>query len=368
MGNISYKCPECGAPINWVAEANCFRCMYCDGEYQASEIEGVNTDSLQKEEEIQHAEEISEDEAEFAESSDGTIGNDLVKYKCSHCFAELITERATAASICVYCGNPIVMTEQIVGDFTPKYVIPFEKTKEEAMQKFSKFMDKPLTPKDFKASVSVDKVQGIYIPFWLFSGKFNAEASFTCKKLTYEKNFDKENDDKIYRTWDVFKVQRKGYIPFKNITADASSKTEDIAMQSIEPYNYDKMIDFNPAYLSGYLAERYDENADEQKEKIADRIVNTGHDKLIDTCSSYNRIEEEDFKHEIQYDDVEYALLPTWLLYCTYKNKKYLFAMNGQTGKFIGNLPIDIKKALGIAAGIFIVLAILCWGILPNIM
>ena len=36
-----------------------------------------------------------------------------------------------------------------------------------------------------------------------------------------------------------------------------------------------------------------------------------------------------------------------------YKGKDYLFAMNGQTGKMIGNLPISIPKVIAWLGGIF---------------
>ena len=39
----------------------------------------------------------------------------------------------------------------------------------------------------------------------------------------------------------------------------------------------------------------------------------------------------------------QYALYPVWLI-TTYRGKRYTFAMNGQTGKFVGDLPIDEKR------------------------
>ena len=37
----------------------------------------------------------------------------------------------------------------------------------------------------------------------------------------------------------------------------------------------------------------------------------------------------------------KYALYPVWILNTTWKDNKYVFAMNGQTGKFVGDLPVD---------------------------
>ena len=37
----------------------------------------------------------------------------------------------------------------------------------------------------------------------------------------------------------------------------------------------------------------------------------------------------------------KYALYPVWLLNTSWRGKKYTFAMNGQTGKLVGDLPLD---------------------------
>lgn len=371
MANITYKCPECGAEIGWDGAAGCFKCIYCDGEFTAEQIHSINGEDLNNTEEITQPEELSEEEIDLfgMETDDGTEGTKLIKYKCPHCQAEMITEAATAATICVYCGQPVVLTGQIVNDFAPKWVVPFEKTKEEAMAKFKEFMHKPLTPKDFEAQVTVDKVQGIYIPFWLFSGKLEFDGTYSCKQCVKEvKHTVKVNDStivKFKRDWDDYSSTRKGYGAFNDIPVDASSKTDDEAMQSIEPFDLSKKIAFNPAYLSGYLAERYDETSDVELPKIKDKIELTIHDKIVDEIN-FDRVSTSNFTTNLNIDEPEYALLPTWLLYCSYNNKKYLFAMNGQTGKFIGNLPIDKIKAGLIMLGTFIASAVLCWGILGN--
>ena len=41
----------------------------------------------------------------------------------------------------------------------------------------------------------------------------------------------------------------------------------------------------------------------------------------------------------------KYALYPVWLLNTSWEGKQYYFAMNGQNGKFVGDLPVDKKAA-----------------------
>ncbi len=49
---------------------------------------------------------------------------------------------------------------------------------------------------------------------------------------------------------------------------------------------------------------------------------------------------------------MKYALLPVWMLHTKWQNQDYLFAMNGQTGKLIGDLPVSKGKFAAWMAGI----------------
>lgn len=338
--NISYKCPNCGAELFWSADKNCWACEYCDGQFSLKDLEEAGGDAKKAEElnkdNVEKHEEVDKDE--YSMSNDGTVGNNLVKYTCSHCGAEIITDRSTAATVCVYCGNAVIMGEQIIDNFSPDYVIPFKVPKTQVMDAFQKFSNKPLTPKDFNCDKVVDKMQGVYIPFWLYSG--NCEGAITAEGIntrTWTSGNYRYTEKKYYSLY------RNGNLDFKAVPVDASSKTDDDAMDSIEPFDYSEMTAFNPGYLSGYLAERYDEDKDKCLPRAKERIENTTRDELRNTCN-YNSVNVQSYEKHTEIKDVKYAMLPTWLLYTTYQDKPYFFAMNGQTGKFIGNLPISKGK------------------------
>ncbi len=334
--NLSQKCPTCGAELFWTASKNCFECEYCGDSFTLAQLEAEGLSKPIDENKVEKHEEV--EKGEYTETTDGTVGNDFVKYTCSHCGAEIITDRATAATLCVYCGNSVIMSEQIIKDFAPDLVIPFKVDKSKVMDAFREFSKKPLTPNDFNCDKIVDKMQGVYIPFWLYSGKchgtMNAEG---INKRTYRSGGYEYTERKHYA------VLRDGTLSFDMIPVDASSKTDNDAMDSIEPFDYSEFKPFNPSYLSGFLAERYDEDNRKCYPRAKLRIENTTTEELLKTCH-YNETKVFDCQRQVDIEKTQYALLPTWLLYTTYKDKKYFFAMNGQTGKFIGNLPIDKVK------------------------
>ena len=80
---------------------------------------------------------------------------------------------------------------------------------------------------------------------------------------------------------------------------------------------------------------------------------------LRNTISGYASVQVTNNDVQIQQQAARNVLLPVWMLMSTYRGKEYLFAMNGQTGKLVGNLPISIPKVFAWAAGIFAAVAVL---------
>ncbi len=337
MANITYKCPTCGGDMGFDAETQNWKCLYCDDVFTLEQLNSAGRNTVD-EEHIEKHRELDSEEKATSVSTDGTVGNDLVLYTCSHCGAEIVTDRATAATICVFCGNPIILSEQVVGNFTPEYVIPFRIDKSKVMDEFKKFSKKPLTPKDFDCDSIVNKMQGIYLPFWLYSGTLKGDITAVGINKSKRRDKDYEYTDSAH-----YNVRRAGILRFERVPVDASSKTDNDAMDSIEPYNFEDIKPFNIGYLAGYLAERFDEDKESCRPRAETRIVNTGKDELKKTCK-YDEITVTEYNHDLTIEKTEYAMMPAWLLYTKYKDKDYLFAMNGQTGKFIGNLPIDYLK------------------------
>jgi hypothetical protein len=58
-------------------------------------------------------------------------------------------------------------------------------------------------------------------------------------------------------------------------------------------------------------------------------------------AETYDSVTTEWSSVDIQNGKAKYALYPVWMLSATYKGKPYTFAMNGQTGKLVGDLPMD---------------------------
>ena len=342
MGVITYKCPQCGAPLEFNSDRQLWQCEFCQTEVEEKDVKVSFTES--REERKAYDEEFNE----------GTV-----VYTCPSCGANIIADKTTAATFCVFCNNSTIIPGQLSGNYRPAKVIPFKKSRDDAVKTFVDICRKrPLLPKDFYSQRQIEKIRGIYIPFWLFECGVEGDMSASARKI------NTWSDSKyIYTKTSHFSVYRKCRMKFENIPADGSSKMDDSMMDAIEPYDFNESIDFSMTYLSGYLAEKYDLSAEDVFQRVYNRVSQSVAYQLRNTIKGYSSVSENNRNLNFLNVDNQYVLLPVWLLISKYKEKQYIFAMNGQTGKLVGKLPISVKKALlwfgGVSAGLFLILCLL---------
>lgn len=146
---------------------------------------------------------------------------------------------------------------------------------------------------------------------------------------------------------------------FMGVPVDGSTKMPNGHMDAIEPYDYRAFQPFSTAYLPGYMADKYDEDADTCQARAHSRMQNSVSSELSASITGYNSVSTLSENISIDYTAKHYALLPVWMLHTKWQGKDYLFAMNGQTGKLVGDLPVDKRKVAAWFAGISVPLMIL---------
>ena len=342
---LEYKCPCCGGKIEFDSQAQKMKCPYCDTEFDTETLNSY--DDVLKREQPDRMEWEQTDGNEWSEEEAGGMS----VYVCKSCGGEIVCESTTAAASCPYCGNPVVMAGRLAGDLKPDYVIPFKLDKKAAKEGLSRHIKgKRLLPKIFKDQNHIDEIKGVYVPFWLFDT--DAEAGIRYKATKVRSWSD---SDYIYTETRHYSVIREGSLGFDNVPVDGSSKMEDALMESIEPFNFSEAVDFQTAFLSGYLADRYDISSEKSQPRANERIKRSTEEAFASTVTGYSTVVPETSSVRFSGGKIKYVLYPVWLLNTTWQGKKYYFAMNGQTGKFVGDLPLDKKaywKWLGIWAGI----------------
>lgn len=353
MSLQDYKCPCCGGSIEFSSETQKMKCPYCDTEFDVETLKQY--DEELKNETPDNMEWDTEPGSEWTEGE--TEG--MRVYICNSCGGQIIGDETLAATACPFCDSPVVMMGQFTGDLKPDYVIPFKLDKEDAKKALKKHMEgKRLLPKVFKDENHIDEIKGVYVPVWLFDTDADAKIRY---RATQVRTWSDSNY--TYTQTKHFSVFRGGSIGFENVPVDGSTKMADELMESIEPFNIKEAVDFQTAYLSGYLADRYDVNAKDSIIRANERIKKSTEQAFASTVRGYATVIPEQSSVSFSNGKSKYALYPVWLLNTSWEGKKYTFAMNGQTGKFVGDLPVDkaaYKKWLfGIAAGVSAV----CFGL-----
>lgn len=338
---LDHKCPSCNAVLKFNPHTQNWTCEYCRNTFnleQILEYENKSGKVLEKE---------NKDNKEI----------DL--YICNNCGAQIIADENTSTTSCVYCKNTAILKDKLQGKFNPDYLIPFKHTKEDAINAFKKLgKGRILMPKEFNKKDNISEMSGIYIPFWLYDYDAEGTVNADCKRITTW-----TSGNYRYTKTDTYLATREGSMSFEHVPVDGSKRFENDIMNSIEPFDYKDLKEFNYSYLSGFLSEKYDVDKELASKDATDRAKNSFIEQMKNDIHGYNTVIPTTNSINLSNSKSYYVLLPVWMLNIKYKDKIYTFAMNGQTGKLIGNIPIDKKKAILIWILLFVVSFLIVFGI-----
>ncbi len=339
MTTQSYKCPSCGAGINFNPALQKFKCDFCLSEFTEEEIEEIY---------------LNKDENEELSSEQGEE-KDLISYECSSCGAKVVTDDTTTATFCYYCHNPVIISDRLKGDFKPNKLIPFSIDKDNAKKKFLNWAEnKRFVPEEFYSDSQLEKIAGIYLPYWLADCKVDIDYIGEARKIRVWRSGDRE-----FTETKKYEIVRKGQVDMNNVGEVAFTKVNNTLINGIAPYNENEAIDFSMPYLSGFFAEQYDIEKDDIAPKVEDRVSKYSKSLIDETISGFNLVNDRKNNINVNYKDWNYTLFPTWILTYLYKDKTYVYAVNGQTGKSFGELPFDSSKALKVSIIIFAIIFII---------
>ena len=339
---LEYKCPCCGAALAFRQEAQKLSCDSCGNAFDIEAVREFNEGAPEGQ-----TSEFTWEEATSSAWSESEQAQ-LRTFLCPSCGGEILSDENTVATFCPFCDSPAILPGRLSGGLKPDGVIPFRTGKEDAQKAFLALCKgKPLLPRDFTAQQRLEKITAMYVPFWLYDCDGKTDARYQATRIRHWS--DAKYD---YTRTDHFLLIRGANASFSGIPMDGSSKLDNGIMESIEPFDYAQLMDFDTAYLAGYLADKYDVEAKLGEERIRQRVSTTMDEMLLPTLSGYTSAIPTSKNLDIRHSKARYVLLPVWLLNSRYRDKTYVFAMNGQTGKMTGTLPVSPKRSAAWFAGI----------------
>ncbi len=338
---VTYKCPNCDAGLIFNAEEQTFSCEFCLSHFTKEEVDDTAS--------AERAEKIERENSEFT--------GEMREYHCPSCGAEVIAEKNTVADLCYYCHNPIVLSDKVTGALRPTRVIPFRFTKEEAVDEFLRFSKKKkFIPKNFFSREQLTYLSGVYYPFWVTDADTSSFMNAIGKRVrTWT------SGDYRYTETSRYAVERGGRIHFEDISTSAISTEDKEMLEGVLPYPAEYYEEFSMPYLQGFLAKKRDIEREQLYGEVKERMNSYATDLLRSTARGYDSVSVTSTNVTVLESHWEYNLLPVWVMTYIKKHKKdrakdktYMYAMNGATGKIFGKLPISIPKLIALAAGIFL--------------
>ncbi|MFV0558064.1 MAG: TFIIB-type zinc ribbon-containing protein [Enterococcus sp.] len=360
MDTITHKCPNCGGALTFEPTDQQFHCPYCMSTFTADELTAF--EEQQKEAHLPDAKlDSATANQAAADAKSGTAQLDEMElFLCPSCGAEIVTDATTAATYCYYCHNPVVLQGRLSGDFLPDKVLPFAISKEEATKQFLTWAAKKrFVPKAFFNQSQVEKLTGVYFPYWEVDAQATGELQGTGTSLRVWRVGDLE-----YTETKKFAIERSGKMNFRNLIKNALSKNiQQKMVEGVQPFPIDQAVTFKNQYLAGFQAEKRDIEYDTLQAAIQSELADYGENLLKDTVGSFTTFKIKHKQFDLTEETKAYCLLPVWIV--TYQGERqdkrtYYYAMNGQTGKVSGILPISYQKLSLVAGGIFLLVLIAC--------
>ncbi len=352
----SYKCPCCGAPLTFSGEKQTLHCGSCGNDFSAETMQQLTDAENQS-----HGASKYDWQHYEPRSYGNNDGMKLSGYTCPSCGAEITGDDALGATVCPYCGNANIIKGQFEDSLRPDYIIPFKLDKKAAVNRFEDdFKNAPFLPDAFKSRKKIEEMTGVYVPFWMFDCDCNENICYNAEILHHWSDSDYD-----YTQTDHFRLLRSGSIGFANIPVDGSTKADNDYMEAVEPYDCNDAVEFNPAYLSGYLADKYDVAAEDCLDRANERVKKSTEAAFAETADAYTGVTTESSNISFSDGKIRYSLMPVWMLNIKYMGNNYKFAVNGQTGKVVGDYPVDTKKKWAyfakVAAVSYAIAAVLAW-------
>lgn len=340
----THRCPNCGGFLTFNPDDQKFHCPYCLSIFTETEI---NSFTKEKNETIQD------------EVIDTTKQVNL--YQCSSCGAEIYTNATTAATFCYYCHNPVVLVDRLSGEFAPEKIIPFHVNNEKANQLFQDWLKhKKYIDKNFFTPEQIEKLTGVYFPFWYIKSTGIGDFNATGRRIRVWRAGDTE-----YTETKEYSVKREGVLTIFNLLKTGLNKNLSEKMfKNVEPFDFSELVDFKTPYLAGFQAEKRDIEFNTINQKVKTEIEEYGQKLFAQKANGpYDHLTNQQFQLN-EKTTPRYLLLPIWVLTYHHNQKVYYFAINGQTGKISGVLPVNYQKL--ILHGLFIFLVVLILGLLAG--
>ena len=334
---MGIKCPSCGGGMVFDVGKQKLVCPYCDTTCTVHEYRLNNA-------------------AEYVNDN-----YSVSMYRCKNCGAEPTAPEEQTVAYCSYCGGEAMLQQKQAEAIRPKRIIPFRKTKQDAIKAYEDAVKKVLyVPKELKDASFLEGFRGVYLPYWGIDVEVpRQELTFKGTRTYTQGRYD------YHETYDV-NAQIGGQV--EGAIYDASAAFDDTLAAQIAPFDQGGSKAFDEAYLAGFYADKVTAKPEVYRslaeEQAADKIfenINRQAGKVSVSMPTSKEKRMETIGAKVTGEKV--SLFPVWFLTWRRKDRVAYSVMNGQSGKIAMDLPVDLKQfflySAVAALALFVVLSLL---------
>ncbi|HJQ26605.1 MAG TPA: hypothetical protein VKA60_22000 [Blastocatellia bacterium] len=336
-----FPCPGCGADLVFDPKNNCLTCPYCGRQEPIPATEG-------RVEERSYEAYLQAGAAEM-----GTLAANAVEVTCSQCGATVSFTPPEVAGECSFCGATMVAQPKAADPLVaPEAVLPFGIPPPQANAALKQWLSSRwFAPNALKRLAYQESMSGVYLPFWTYDAQ--TESSYTGERGEhyYETETYTEQDDQGNTVTRTRQVQRTHWYPasgyvtraFDDILIPATRSLSRARLTALEPWDLEALNPYEPAYLSGFKAQRYQVELPAGFEEA--KQVMAG---VIDGAVRNDIGGDEQRVHNIDtsYSDItfKHILLPVYLAAYRFNQKVFQVMINARTGEVQGDRPYSFWK------------------------
>lgn len=348
-----FPCQQCGASLVFAPGTEHLRCEYCGHEQQ---LGTENTAPI-----VEYS--FDQARAETRRRPARELGAATSEVRCQGCGAVTLLE--TKAARCPFCDAPVVLAEAQGELFVPESVLPFAVDRPKAREIFKQWVKtRWFAPNDLVLRAEAEGMDGVYLPYWTYDSR--TTTSYTGRRGTwyyvtesYTDSQGRSQNRQVRKTrwWPAFGTV---HVDFDDVLVAATRALPRPLLEQLEPWDLHDLRPFEPGYLSGYLANRYDVDlelgfgvAQERMKPVIHRAIerDIGGDEQ-QVLSMRTKHDQVRFKH---------FLLPLWISSFRYHERVFRFVVNARTGEAAGERPWSAVKIALAAIAAAIVIGLVVW-------
>jgi hypothetical protein len=294
-----------------------------------------------------------------------------VGFECKSCGAQVACEPGRPSQACAFCGSTYVVevaTDQLSG-LVPELILPFRIDREEAQRRFESWGRSDfLAPADFRKAPRLDRLEGVYLPFWTFSMKAESEWTADIGEHWYETREESYTDSQGKRQTRTHTVQHTEWYPlsgrhhsyfFHHLVSGSRGLSQE-EMAAVSEFDLLEIRRYRPQYLAGWSAESFGVPREEAL-AATQQLFQEKEGELIPRFLPGDT--QRDLEITTRFEEIsdDLLFLPFWIGSFSHRGKPYRFVLNGQTGEATGTLPTTPWKKIAITAVILVALILIIW-------